>query len=142
MTAWLALVLACGTPTEPEASWMTEGQVLFVEGGVVVLQHDTTEGRVTPTTLPYRVTRPEQVAGLVRDRHVRDHELNRLMARDWDPERLPLLGISDRFIERSAHDAAGERPDVGSRAVERLHRDLEPLAFGTEQVRRGDDDVF
>lgn len=65
MTAWLALVLACGTPTEPEASWMTEGQVLFVDGGVVVLQHDTTEGRVTPTTLPYRVTRPEHVAGLV-----------------------------------------------------------------------------
>lgn len=64
MTPWLAMLLACGTADESNQNWMTEGLVLFVDGGVVVVQHDTTEGRLTPSSIPYRVTDPRQVAEL------------------------------------------------------------------------------
>jgi hypothetical protein len=54
---------------------------------------------------------------------------------DRTAEGLPLLGVRDREIERAPRDPERLRRDADPPAVERGHRDLEPLALLVEEVR-------
>src|SRR5207244_10267971 len=61
-------------------------------------------------------------------------ELNRLVLRDGDVERLADLRVVARLFESRAPDADGLRGDADAAAVEGAHGDLEPLALLAEAV--------
>src|SRR5260221_9005054 len=66
--------------------------------------------------------------------HLGELELHRLDPRDRTAERLALLGVPHRLLERRAHhaDRLGGHPDAAG--VEHAHRDLEALAHGAQPL--------
>ena len=64
---------------------------------------------------------------------VGEHPLDRLVVGDRLAERLVLLGVRERRVERGLADAERLRRDRDAPAVERPHRDLEAVARSAEQ---------
>src|SRR6266566_5191127 len=67
-------------------------------------------------------------------RHVGEHELDSLEARDRLSELLPFSCVVQRVVEGAFGDAERLRPDPGSRSVEHGERDLEPCAVVAKSV--------
>src|SRR5690606_28749187 len=75
-------------------------------------------------------------------RHLGDLPLDGLKVGDGAAELLALLRILHRRFEARATDADRLRRDADAAAVERVHRDVEALAFLAEQRRRGNTNVL
>src|SRR5262245_27722320 len=84
----------------------------------------------------------EQAGRLVRDRHLGEHELDRLVLRDRHAEGLALEGVVAALLEGTADEAGGAGGDPRPRAVEGLHRDLEAAVLGAEELALGDHDLL
>src|SRR5581483_2810759 len=71
-----------------------------------------------------------------------DHVLHELVLADRLTERLALARVLDRTLEARTDDAARTGGDREPSLVERVHRDLEPLALFADQVLGGHLDVL
>src|SRR3954463_1879954 len=87
-----------------------------------------TPGVLQPAGAPY-----ERAGGLGIDRHVGDHLLHELEARDRAAELLALLRVGDRRAHAALADPDAARGDAVAARVERRHRDLEAVADVAEQ---------
>src|SRR5688572_2407309 len=112
----------------------------------VVTGHEFTQGRP-----PTRVRRAsvDLDAGLVQQLargfgagvHVGQHRADHLEIADALAELLAVARVRGRDLQGALRDADRLGRDPGPAAVERVHRDREPVALVAEQVRRGHADL-
>src|SRR5207302_724783 len=95
-----------------------------------------------PLVLHPRGLHDEELRGLVREHHLRDHVLYELVLPDRLTERLALAGIFDRALQARADDPTRPGGDREAPLIERVHRDLETLAFLADQILRRNLDVL
>ena len=74
-------------------------------------------------------------------RHVGQHPLDRLVVGDRLTELLALLRVGDRLVERRLADAERLRRDRDAAALQRPHREPEPLIDVAEHLVVADGDV-
>lgn len=76
------------------------------------------------------------------DRHVGEHERDRLLCDEWLVERLAHLCVRERLLECGARHADGAGRDAGAGLVEGLHDDVEALPLLADAVLGRDDHVL
>ena len=114
-------------------------RVLLGGLGREVLRHPCLEvGALAGRLLPRRLDRQEPRRLRAR-RHLREHQLDRLVLADRLAERLALARVGERVVERRLRDADPARRDVDAADLDPAHEVLEALAdavLAAEDARR------
>jgi hypothetical protein len=103
------------------------------------LRHARLEVRSLPPVFRLRRLDHQQPRRLGLRRHLRELELDRLMLRDWLPERVAFLRVANRLLEGAGCDSHGARGNVHAPELDCAHEVLEPLSdagLAAEDARR------
>src|SRR4029453_12255162 len=95
---------------------------------------------LSPTSCPGRFE-GEHARGIELRLHIRKHPLNGLIVGDRLAERLALLRVRQRFVERRFTDAERLSCDGDPSAMQRPSRQIESLVDGAEHLRLAARDV-
>ena len=114
---------------------------VFLRGlGGEVLRHARLEVGPLAGGLLLRGLDREQPRRLGAGRHLRDHQLHRLMMSDLLAERLPLLRVAERIVEGCLGEADAAGGHVDAADLDPAHEVLETPAdafLASEHARRG-----
>ena len=107
--------------------------------GREVLRHPGLEVGALAARLRCAACSDEQPRRLGARRHLREHQLHGLVVADLLAERLALLRVAERVVERRLRDPGAARGDVDAADLDPAHEVLEPLAdagLAAEHARR------